>query len=255
MAIKLYVVHGSHPCAAVQRALEIKSLDYRLVELPPPAHIPFQRAKFGGRTVPAAVLETGEKVSGSRAIMRRLEAIAPTPALYPDGEDRHDVLRAEEWGDQVWQPLGRRLLWAAFAVAPAAMNGYQEGARRPVPAPALRLAAPTVIRIERRLNDASEGEVRADLRALGNHLDRIDGWVDAGILGGDQPNAADLQIGATTRLLLTIGDVATAIAGRPAERHARQLWPEWAGAVPAGAYPQRWRDDVSAGLRPAPAPR
>ena len=255
MAIKLYVVHGSHPCAAVQRALEMKSLAYELVELPPPAHMAFQRVKFGGRTVPAVVLETGEKLSGSRAIMRRLEAIAPTPTLYPDGENRHDVLRAEEWGDQVWQPLGRRLLWAAFAVAPAAMNSYQDGARRPIPAPALRLVAPAVVRLERRLNAADEGEVRADLRALGNHLDRIDGWVQDGILGGDRPNAADLQIATTTRLLLTLGDVAPAIAGRPAERHARELWPEWAGAVPAGSYPQRWREDVAAGLRPAPASR
>jgi glutathione S-transferase len=229
----------------VQRTLEIKSLDHRLVELPPPLHVPLQRVRFGGRTVPAVTLETGEKVSGSRAIMRRLEAIAPTPALYPDDDTRHDVLRAEEWGDQVWQPLGRRLLWAAFALAPAAMASYQEGARRPVPAPALRVLAPAVTRIERRLNDASEPEVRADLRALRNHLDRIDGWVRDGILGGDAPNAADLQIGATTRLLLTIGDVAPVIAGRPAERQARQLWPEWAGAVPAGTYPPRWRDDLS----------
>jgi glutathione S-transferase len=245
MAIRLYVVHGSHPCAAVQRALEMKSLDHELVELPPPAHVAFQRVKFGAPTVPAAVLETGEKISGSRAIMRRLEAIAPTPALYPDGDDRHAVLRAEEWGDQVWQPIGRRLLWAAFAGAPAAMDGYQDGARRPIPSTALRLAAPAVIRFERRLNAASDPEVRADLRALDRHLDRIDGWVRDGVLGGDQPNAADLQIGATTRLLLTIGDVAARIATRPAERHARALWPEWAGDVPAGAFPQRWRDDAA----------
>jgi glutathione S-transferase len=249
MAIKLYVVHGSHPCAAVQRALEMKSLEYGLVEWPPPMHAVAQRVKFGARTVPAVVLETGEKVSGSRAIMRRLEAIAPTPALYPEGEDRHDVLRAEEWGDQVWQPIARRLLWPAFALDPAAMASYQPGSKLPaLPVGVLKAMGPVVTRVERRLNRAAEGEVRADLRALGGHLDRIDAWVGEGILGGDRPNAADLQIGATTRLLLTIGDVAPAIAGRPAERHARQLWPEWAGAVPAGTYPQRWRDDVSAGL-------
>jgi glutathione S-transferase len=246
MAIRLYVVHGSHPCAAVQRTLEIKSLDHELVELPPPLHVPIQRLRFGGRTVPAVTLETGEKLSGSRAIMRRLEAIAPTPALYPGGDERQDVLRAEEWGDQVWQPLARRLLWAAFALAPAAMASYQRGAKRPVPAPVLRALAPAVTRIERRLNGASEGEARADLRALPNHLDRIDAWVREGILGGDAPNAADLQIGASTRLLLSIGDVAPVIAGRPAERQARRLWPDWAGAVPAGTYPARWRDDPAA---------
>ena len=34
MAIDLYVVHGSHPCAAVQRALELKRLPFRVIELP-----------------------------------------------------------------------------------------------------------------------------------------------------------------------------------------------------------------------------
>lgn len=248
MAIKLYVVHGSHPCAAVQRALEIKALDHKLVEWPPAVHAAAQRLKFGTRTVPAVVLETGEKVAGSRAIMRRLEAIAPTPALYPSDETRHDVLRAEEWCDQVWQRIARRLLWPAFALKPAAMASYQRGSKLPaLPVGVLEAIGPLVTRVERRLNAADEGEVRADLRALGHHLDRIDGWVREGILGGDRPNAADLQIGATTRLMLTIGDVAAIISGRPAERHARQLWPDWAGAVPAGTYPQRWRDDASAG--------
>ena len=36
VAIDLYVVHGSHPCAAVERALELKGLAYRRIELPPP---------------------------------------------------------------------------------------------------------------------------------------------------------------------------------------------------------------------------
>lgn len=53
MPITLYVVHGSHPCAAVARALDMKRLRYRVVELPPPLHIPVQRARFGTRTVPS----------------------------------------------------------------------------------------------------------------------------------------------------------------------------------------------------------
>ncbi len=249
MPIRLYVVHGSHPCAAVARALELKGLDHTVVELPPPLHAAFQRVKFGARTVPAIVLESGEKLSGSRAIMRRLETIAPTPPLYPSGDTRHDVLRAEEWGDQVWQPIARRLLWAAFARAPAAMAGYQQGSRLPaIPVPVLRAMAPVVTGIERRLNDAGEGEVRADLRALPAHLDRIDDWVGSGILGGHPPNAADLQIGATTRLMLTIGDLRPAMAGRAAEHHALDLWPEWPGAVPAGAYPQRWHEDLAGAI-------
>src|SRR4051812_41615999 len=36
VAIDLYVVHGSHPRAALQRALQLKGPDLHLVQLPPP---------------------------------------------------------------------------------------------------------------------------------------------------------------------------------------------------------------------------
>ena len=36
---------------------------------------------------------------------------------------------------------------------------------------------------------------RADIAALPGQLDRVDGWIADGLIGGDEPNAADLQIG------------------------------------------------------------
>lgn len=241
MPITLYVVHGSHPCAAVARALDMKRLRYRVVELPPPLHIPVQRARFGTRTVPSVRLETGEKLSGSRAIMRRLDELAPSPSLFPDDhEARTAVERAEEWGDQVWQAIARRLLWQGFARAPRAMPSYQQGARLRLPALVVRGVAPVVTRVERRLNGATELAARADLRSLPGHLDRIDGWLDEGVIGGDRVNAADLQIAASSRLMLTIGDLGPLFAGRPAEAHARALFPDYAGSTPAGAYPAEW---------------
>src|SRR4051794_41862816 len=99
VAIALYIVHGSRPCAAVQRALELKGLPVRVIELPPPLHAPIQRLRFGARTVPAMRLEDGEKVSGSMAILRRLEELAPDPPLFPpDGGARALVERAEGGG-------------------------------------------------------------------------------------------------------------------------------------------------------------
>ena len=241
VAIDLYVVHGSHPCAAVERALELKGLDFRVVELPPPLHAPLQRLRFGARTVPAMVLDGGEKVSGSRAILRRLEEIAPAPALWPaDGEARALVERAEEWGDEVYQPIGRRLLWGAIRRRPAALVSYSEGSKIPLPKLAVRAAARPIIRGEVALNKADDGSVRADLRYLPRHLDRIDGWIAAGVVGGPTPNAADLQIATTTRLLLTIGDVALFFSGRPAESHARDLFASRPGSVPRGAFPSDW---------------
>ncbi len=241
VGIDLYVVHGSHPCAAVERALELKGLDFRRIELPPPLHAPFQRVRFGARTVPAMQLESGEKISGSRPILRRLDEVAPEPPLWPaDSEARALVERAEEWGDEVYQPIARRLLWGALRRCPAALVSYSDGSKISLPEPAIRAAARAIVRAEVALNRASEGAVRADLRNLPRHLDRVDGWLGDGIIGGPGPNAADLQIATTSRLLLTIGDVAPFFAGRPAETHAHALFPPQAGSIPRGVFLAAW---------------
>ncbi len=241
VGIDLYVVHGSHPCAAVERARELKGLDIRRIELPPPLHAPFQRVRFGTRTVPAMQLESGEKISGSRPILRRLDEVAPEPPLWPaDGEARALVERAEEWGDEVYQPIARRLLWGALRRCPGALVSYSDGSKISLPEPAIRAAARAIVRAEVALNRASEGAVRADLRNLPRHLDRIDRWLAEGVIGGAQPNAADLQIATTTRLLVTIGDVAPFFAGRPAESHARDLFGSQPSSVPRGVFPADW---------------
>jgi glutathione S-transferase len=239
--IKLYIVHGSHPCAAVAKAMEMKGLAYRVVELLPPTHALVQRVLFGSRTVPAVRLESGEKISGSMAIMRRLDELAPVPALFPaDAAARAEVERAEAWGDDDWQAVVRRLLWVAFARSRAAMPSYQEHARWRLPAPVVAAVAPVAILAEQRMNDATEERAREDLPALQGHLDRIDAWLADGVLGGETANAADLQIAASTRLLLTIGDVRPLLAGRPCEAHAMRLFAQWDGWVPPGAFPANW---------------
>jgi glutathione S-transferase len=88
-------------------------------------------------------------------------------------------------------------------------------------------------------NKARDESARADIAALPSQLDRIDAWIAEGLLGGEQPNAADLQIGSTIRLLLTIADVRPLIAGRPAARLTR-YFPPMAGEVPAGVLPAEW---------------
>src|SRR4051812_42723262 len=79
----LYVVPASHPCAAVMLAMERKGLSYRRVDLLPMVHVAFQRAAFGRRTVPGLKLPNGDRVVGSRAIMRVLDGIEPEPPLLP----------------------------------------------------------------------------------------------------------------------------------------------------------------------------
>jgi len=72
------------------------------------------------------------------------------------------------------------------------------------------------------------------------HLGRIDGWIANRTLGGGEPNAADLQIGASLRLLLTIEDVRPLVDARPAGELARRWFPAYPGTTPAGTLPRGW---------------
>ena len=240
MAATLYAVPASHPCACVERALQLKGVAYRRFDWLPVAHKPIQLAMFGGGTVPGLVLD-GRRVLGSRAAVRALEEVAPAPALLPDGEkERKPIELAEEWGDEVLQPLVRRVLWAALRRAPGAMPSYGEGSGLRVPAALARLSAPLIAEAERRINRASDLNVRADLASLPHHLGRIDRWIEHDVIGGEQPNAADLQIASGLRLLLTIEDVAAAVGSRPAVALARRWFERFPGRAPAGALPAGW---------------
>lgn len=238
MNVKLYVVHGSHPCAAVERALQLKGIPYKLVEFPPPMHMAAMRLRFGRRTVPGIVID-GEKLVGSRAILRRLDEVAPEPALLPeDPTARAAVLAAEAWGDEVLQGLARRVLWPAFRAHPEAMATYSEGSKLPpIPVPVLKLIAPVVTRIEMKANDATADTYPEDVRSIPSLLDRVDAWIADGTLGGEQPNAADLQICSSLRLLMTLGDLRPMIEPRPSGQLALRLFPDFPGDSPAGIIP------------------
>jgi glutathione S-transferase len=84
--------------------------------------------------------------------------------------------------------------------------------------------------------------VRADLINLDFHLDRADRWIAAGAMGASDtaPNAADLQVGSSLRLLLTLEDLAPRIDARACGRLARRWFPDYPGALGAGALPAPW---------------
>ena len=232
MRLRLYLINGSHPCGTVVKALSLKGLDYKVVEWPPVLHAPIQRALFGARTVPSLRIDRTEKISGSTSIMHRLDELVPEPPLFPSAE----VEDAERWGDRVFQPVGRTLLWAAFQNNTAAMPSYTEGSKIPLPSAAVRAATPLMARIGVRVNRTGDGPARRALAELPSQLDQVDGYIEAGTIGdAERPNAADLQIAATVRLLMTIDDVRPVIDGRPCAELALKLFPSWPGHVPAGS--------------------
>src|SRR3954454_10654967 len=171
----LYVVPASHPCATAARALEFKGIPYRTIELPPGMHAPFQKLRFGKRTVPG--LRMGRRrISGSREILRALDIVRPEPPLLPaDTQKRTRVLEAEAWGDQILQDGVRRIIWAALPSDPAAAHSYLAESKLPFrPGTTARLM-PATAWVERKLNGLTDAQLRADLEAL-------PGWL--GPLGG-----------------------------------------------------------------------
>ena len=248
MTLRLYVVPASHPCAAVESALKMKGFEYKVTELPPGMHAAHQRLRFGRRTVPSlkadgesakrgisALFVRRTKVSGSREIMRWLEAQRPEPALWPAGaEEREAVERAEAWGEDVLQPLARRVIWWSLRKRPDAMPSFLAQSKLPVPGWAARLSGPATSMVEWRLNAVSEEAVRADVDALPAHLATVAGWIDDGVVGGETPNAADLQLGSSLALIRTIGDLAPLVDGSPAGALAKRWFPDYPGSIPPG---------------------
>ncbi len=237
---KLYVLPGSHPCAAVEAALRLKSIPFKRVDLLPMVQVMAGPVLYGGNTVPGMRLD-GERLVGSRRIMRRLDVLVPDPPLLPPpgNPDYARVLEVERWGDEVLQSVPRRIIDAAFLRSPAAIESYAVEAKLPLPRSLLRPALPLTAKVMALKNKARDESARADLAALPRQLDRIEGWIAEGLLGGERPNAADLQIGSSIRLLMSIGDLGPLFEGRPGATLTR-WFPAMVGEVPSGTLPQDW---------------
>jgi len=200
--------------------------------MPVISKVALRALRFPGNTVPALKLD-GRRLQGSREISRALEELRSEPPLFPTAPDRRtEVEAAERWGDEELQAPVRRILWNALRRDRAPMRSLAEGARLGIP---IGLAVKTggpIVAMSARLNEATDENVRADLAALPGMLKRIDDWIEAGVLGDDPPNAADLQIATSLRLAMTLDDVRPAIESRPAGELAKRAVPDFPGRVP-----------------------
>jgi glutathione S-transferase len=237
MDLKLYVIPGSHPCATVEAALDLKGLQYERVDLLPGLSSPLQLARFGRRTVPGLVVD-GYKVSGSRLILRTLDGLKAEPRLYP-GDPAVD--EADRWGDEQLQSAARWIIASALTRNPVAGDSFLKGANVPqFPAPLAHQATRAVFAAELRLLAGGAHAAEQAVRDLPRLLGHVDELIEAGTIGGEAPNAADLQIAGSVRLLLTIADLRDMIDVHPAGRLARRLIPRYPGDVPAGTIPADW---------------
>jgi glutathione S-transferase len=237
---RLFVIPASHPSIAAQLMLEHKGIAFKRTDLLPVISKGALRGLgFPRNTVPAMKID-GRRVQGSREIARELERLAPEPALFPaDPEKRAAVEEAERFGDEQLQHPIRQILWWTIKRDKAPLRSYSEGAKLGVPISlAMKTAAP-IVALSARFNEADDEHVRRDLAELPAMLQKVDDWISAGVLGGEQLNAADFQIAPSLGLAMTIDDLRPAIEVRPAGELAKRVVPNYPGKTPP-ILPPAW---------------
>jgi glutathione S-transferase len=249
----LYVIPGSHACRSAILMLEHKQVPYRRVELVTLLH-PIgarlhgfdaggQKRNIGDRrpvtlriadrlgTVPGLACD-GQRVSTNHRIARFLDERHPEPPLFPaDPERRAAVEEVERWANDTLQMDARRILTAAVRRDPAAASQLGADGRLGQllykRALARRILIPTLVCGAFAPSPATERKLLGELPTT---LDRIDGWIADGTLGGEQLNAADFMIAPSLALILYRTDVKPLFEGRPTLELVDRLLPEPAQA-------------------------
>jgi glutathione S-transferase len=251
----LYVIPGSHACRAAMLMLAHKRVPYRRVDIMTLLHPVVARLlgfdaggqtrsagthrptsiRIGDRlgTVPA--LAAGrDRISTNHAIARFLDERHPEPPLLPhDPAQRASVEAAERWANDTLQTFARRVVLSAVVRDPATFSRSTADGRMGHllyrHTLARRLIVPQIGRRVWVATPRQEAEILAQLPGM---LDRVDTWIEQGVLGGEQPNVADLMIAPSLALVLYRPDVAPVFQGRPALELVDRLLPEPASPRP-----------------------
>ena len=236
MKARLFTIPASHPGWTARLMLERKGIPYSRIDLvavaleadPPRRGLPRRDGAGAADRRPQGPGQPGDRP--------RARPARPRPAAVPR---RPRGPRQGRGGRGLGRrgPPGRR---PAARLEPA-----QQGPRPDRELPGGREARPPGRRSRRRPRRRSPSSRPASTRpttpmrsptsprspAL---LDRIDGYIADGVIGGAEPNAADLQIAPSVALLMTMEDLRPFIESRPAGELARRLVPDFPGHTPPG---------------------
>ncbi|HEX3691943.1 MAG TPA: glutathione S-transferase N-terminal domain-containing protein [Solirubrobacteraceae bacterium] len=246
MDVWLFSMPGSHAAMTGQLLFDHKGISYKRTDLLPViSWVVLKALRFPDVTVPAAKID-GERVQGTRAIARELERRKPEPPLFPgDAQRRRAVEEAERFGDEELQQRVREIfLWSARKDR-SGLVGYLQGAKIGMPYRIAAMTAGPFIALDARSRGATDDNVRHAIASLPKMLQRIDDWIEEGILGGESPNAADLQIAPSLRLAMSLDDLRPAIENRAAGRLATQIVKRFPGRTPA-VLPPGWLQPIAA---------
>jgi glutathione S-transferase len=237
---RLYSIAISHPARAAGLMLRYKGIEHDLVDLKPGSQRLLLRLHgFRGGTVPALRID-GRKVQGSLQVSRALEELQPEPPLFPaDPGRRASVEEAERWGEAVLQPLPRSVFRWCFARDRELRRSLAEAVGMPLPSLAAGVTKPLGWYFARVVSGATDDSIRAQLAALPEQLNHVDGLIAAGVIGGAEPNAADFQIATSVRVLLNFPQLRPLLEARPAAELAMRIAPRFGAELPI-RLPGEW---------------
>jgi glutathione S-transferase len=157
----------------------------------------------------------------------------PEPRLYPDDPERRTVVEeAVTWGEDVYQRTLRYLLPYSLLRSREALHTVLEDSLMVVPRGIVSRTAKPILLINARINGSNHANVRRKLAEIPAMFDHVDALIDQGVLGADEPGAADLMIAPSSRAFLWWDDLRPALEGRPAAEHARQVVARYPGHIP-----------------------
>jgi glutathione S-transferase len=235
--VTMHVVPMSHPCMTARAGLEHKGIEFEEVMLLPGNQDGVLEGIYGeGNTTVPGIVVGEEPVHTSVEILRFIDSEVPENPLYPDAIAR-EVQEAEVWGDRYFQDVARRLPFGALHFRPGSMGTFAGAGE--LDAAGTDFAAKNLRGVWKYMR-LTPSQLMEDLARMDETLERIETYASAGIIDGDEPTAADLQIGSSARVLMTVGDLLPAFDGTAAERIAMRYFPDYDGAIPAGAFPPNW---------------
>jgi glutathione S-transferase len=177
-------------------------------------------------TVPGLACDR-DRISTNYRIARFLDERHPDPPLLPaDPQRRAAVEEAERWANDTLQMDARRIFGGGMLDDPGLTRSFGDGRLGCLlfrHALARRILIPTVIRRAFAVSRETERRLMAEFPAM---LDRIDGWIAGGVIGGEQLNVADFMVAPSLALILYRPDVRPLFEGRPALALVDRLLPE-----------------------------
>jgi glutathione S-transferase len=190
--MRLFQIPFSHNCVKVRRVLDLKGLEYETVDINPAVRRNVKQAS-GQELVPVLV-DRGQSISGSTAILLHLEDSYPEPSLMPaDPRERAECLVLMDWADGTFMALTRRLAYSSVLARGDLGRLFFPGKPAVVRVPAGEIAK-VILRTRFGISDESDRQdVPRAKRAAWIAVDRLAGRP---YLVGDRLTLADVTLAA-----------------------------------------------------------